>query len=67
MFCDISAVRRGDAKTRSRFDPDEEDDHDNGDDRRSMAQIAADHKRSMARLYDELDRELEAEHRNVMP
>jgi hypothetical protein len=77
MVCDISAARRNaDAKARlrPRIDPDEDDDEDedNGDDertddRRSVAQFAADHQRSMQRLYDERDRELEAEHRKVDP
>jgi hypothetical protein len=78
MVCDIAAARRNaDAKARLRSridDPDEDDeeDEDNGDDertddRRSVAQVAADHQRSMQRLYDERDRELEAAHRKVDP
>jgi len=65
MVCDIA--RRADAAKarRARLDPDEDDDDD--DDRRSVAQIASDHKQRMARLYDELDRELESAHRTVKP
>jgi hypothetical protein len=64
---DISRSR-SDAKARLRspLDPDEDDD-DEDDDDRSVAQAASDHQARMKLIYDELDRELEAESRNVKP
>jgi hypothetical protein len=68
MFCDIrAAAGRADAKARRARDPDEDDDDDDDDRRVSVAQASSDHQARMARLYDELDRELEAAHRNVKP
>jgi hypothetical protein len=56
------------ARLRARIDPDEDDDDaETTADRRSTAQIAADHKRSMAQIYDELDQELRESYRNVKP
>jgi hypothetical protein len=69
MVCDITAAAgRADAKAQLRSrPPDEDEDDETTDDSRSVAQIAADHKVRMQRLYDELDRELESAHRNVKP
>jgi len=69
MYCDITAAAgRAGAKARLRSrPPDEDEDDETTDDSRSVAQIAADHKVRMQRLYDELDRELESAHRNVKP